>query len=155
MPGFYYGLGRALVFIAIALPVSIIDQREFRIPDILSIGGLLLLLGLDAVFAANTLPRGIAAAIMAVLIFILIYIITKGIGLGDIKYAALIGLFCGIPLVFISLLCAAFAGIVYYVLAVFILKRDRKMRIAFGPFMSFGAVCGWLFGQSHAGTLLC
>lgn len=147
MSRFYSDWGRAIVFMAFALPISIADLREFRIPDLLSLGGFAVLVTLDALLDLKSLPQGLLGAFVSVLVFALIYIITKGIGFGDIKFSALMGLLCGIPGIFAAFFFAAIAGTVYYFFTVIAKKRDRKSRIPFAPFMSFGAAAGWIAGR--------
>jgi len=129
---------RAAVFLAAALPITVIDLRSRRIPDALSLGGLGLLATVDIAAASPDLPLEAAAALFAFLLFYLVRRVTGGLGFGDVKYAALLGFFAGprlLPLVFFT---AAAGGLIYAFVAARFLKRARDERVAFGPFLSAG-----------------
>jgi leader peptidase (prepilin peptidase)/N-methyltransferase len=74
-------------------------------------------------------------------IFLLIAIISRGgMGWGDVKLCALIGLAVGFPLIFIALLIGVVLGGVVALALLVSKKRGRKEAIPFGPFLSLGAV---------------
>jgi leader peptidase (prepilin peptidase) / N-methyltransferase len=69
-------------------------------------------------------------------------------GLGDVKLAAVMGLFLGvwvIPAMLIGLLAGSLAGVA-------IIVREgagaRKKAIPFGPFLAFGSVCALFAGAA-------
>ena len=70
----------------------------------------------------------------------------KGMGLGDVKLAAVMGLFLGrsvAPAIFVALLAGSLVGLA-------LIARHgaagRKMAIPFGPFLALGGVVGMLAG---------
>jgi leader peptidase (prepilin peptidase) / N-methyltransferase len=70
-------------------------------------------------------------------VFLLIVILSKGgMGWGDVKLAALIGLAGGFPLVVACLIVAAILGGVVAVVLLASKKRGRREAIPFGPFLS-------------------
>lgn len=74
-------------------------------------------------------------------IFLLIAIISRGgVGWGDVKLCALIGLAVGFPLVFIALLIGIVLGGVVALALLVSKRRGRREAIPFGPFLSLGAV---------------
>jgi leader peptidase (prepilin peptidase)/N-methyltransferase len=74
-------------------------------------------------------------------IFLLIAIISRGgMGWGDVKLCALIGLAVGFPLVFIALLIGIVLGGVVALALLVSKRRGRRETIPFGPFLSLGAV---------------
>ncbi len=81
-------------------------------------------------------------------LFLLIVIISRGgMGWGDVKMAALIGIVTGY-LVFVALFLAVIlGGLVAVVLLLFKLKK-RKEGIPFAPYLSLGAMITLLFGKS-------
>lgn len=81
-------------------------------------------------------------------LFLLIVIISRGgMGWGDVKMAALIGIVTGY-LVFVALFLAVIlGGLVAVVLLMFKLKK-RKEGIPFAPYLSLGAMITLLFGKS-------
>jgi len=81
-------------------------------------------------------------------LFLLIVIISRGgMGWGDVKMAALIGIVTGY-LVFVALFLAVIlGGLVAGILLLLKLKK-RKEGIPFAPFLSLGAMITLLFGSS-------
>jgi len=82
-----------------------------------------------------------------VLLFILVLIFRGGIGWGDVKMAALIGLVTGFPLVFVALLMGVvFGGLIAGILLLLRIKK-RKEPIPFGPFLSLATIATLLWGN--------
>ena len=81
-------------------------------------------------------------------LFLLGVLISRGgMGWGDVKMAALIGLVVGFPLVFVALLMGIIlGGLVAGVLLLFKIKK-RKETIPFGPFLSLAAMATLLWGS--------
>ncbi len=82
-------------------------------------------------------------------IFLLIVLISRGgMGWGDVKLAALIGLVTGLPLVFVALLMGVvLGGLVAGILLLLRIKK-RKEPIPFGPFLSLATIATLLWGAS-------
>ena len=77
------------------------------------------------------------------------YLISRGgMGAGDVKLAALIGLVAGFPLVLVALLVGIIAG--GLVAAVLLISRlvRRKDAIPFGPFLVTGVVVSLIWGEN-------
>jgi len=71
----------------------------------------------------------------------------EGMGLGDVKMAALIGLVTGFPLVLVALIMASvLGGLVAVVLLLFKIKK-RKEAIPFGSFLSLATMATLLWGS--------
>jgi prepilin signal peptidase PulO-like enzyme (type II secretory pathway) len=131
------------VFLGFALPISFIDIRSYRIPDALCIPCFPALLILHIWNNSGELPNFLAAALLSGLLFFLIRRGTGGLGLGDVKFAALIGLFCGLPWVCAAFLIAALTGLGA---ALFLRSpgtKEASPRIPFAPFLSLGAVAAY------------
>ena len=86
---------------------------------------------------------------IGLVLFLLIVLISRGgMGWGDVKMAALIGLVTGFPLIFVALLLAVIAGgLVAGILLVLKLRR-RKEAIPFGPFLSLATIVTLLWGSN-------
>ena len=89
----------------------------------------------------NSLVAGIGAFLMF-LIALIMY--PKGMGGGDVKYVALIGLITGFPGILIALWSAIVIGGLLSAALLALKIRDRKDAIPFGPFLSIGAIVGLL-----------
>lgn len=106
-----------------------------------------------------SLPPGIAqAAIGGAVGFgisLLVVIISRGgMGWGDVKMAALIGLVIGFPLVFFTLILAAILGGLVAVVLLLLKKKRRKEAIPFGPALSVAAIVTLIWGPSILGWYL-
>lgn len=94
--------------------------------------------------ANSALGGGIGFAI-----FLLIAIASRGgMGWGDVKLAALIGLATGFPLVFFSIIMGAILGGIVAVALVIAKKRKRRETIPFGPFLALAAMITLLWGSN-------
>jgi leader peptidase (prepilin peptidase)/N-methyltransferase len=82
-------------------------------------------------------------------IFLLIAIVSRGgMGWGDVKLAALIGLATGFPLVFFAIIMGAILGGIVAVALVIAKKRKRRETIPFGPFLALAAMVTLLWGSN-------
>jgi len=71
-----------------------------------------------------------------------------GMGWGDVKMAALIGLVIGFPLVFFTLIMAAILGGLVAVILLLLKKKRRKEAIPFGPALSVAAIVTLIWGPN-------
>jgi len=94
--------------------------------------------------ASAALGGGIGFALL-----LLIAIASRGgMGWGDVKLAALIGLATGFPLVFVAIIMGAILGGIVAVALVIAKKKKRREAIPFGPFLSLAAMITLLWGSS-------
>jgi len=141
----YYALACALIV------VTYIDLDFQIIPDRISLGGIIV--GLVCV---NWLPVTYKDAIigmflgggMLLAVIYGYYFITKkmGMGIGDVKLLAMIGVFIGWQGVLFTIFTASLIGSVIGVTWVLINRKDMKAAIPFGPFISIGALIYILWG---------
>ena len=88
-------------------------------------------------------------------LFLLIAIISRGgMGWGDVKLAALIGLATGFPLVLVALIAGAILGGLVAIPLLVSKKKGRKEAIPYGPFLSLAAMVTLLWGQEILGWYL-
>ena len=144
-----------LVLLAVPLATLMgeIDRRWLRLPDPL-VGALALLLGLPLTVAAaadgGRLLRALAAAALLGLSYLAVALLPgRGLGLGDVKLATVLGYllgFAGWPAVVIG---ALVPHLINGPIALFLLLRRRAGRrtaMPLGPALLIGALCGTLFG---------
>jgi Type IV leader peptidase family. len=132
-----------LLFLAFAVPVSAEDIRTMHISSWLTYTGCAVLLAYLYIFAKAQLADRLAGAVLIFILFLLLRHTThRGLGMGDVKFSLLCGLYCGVPGVFAGCALAAVGGLLYF--AVFhILKRNipiKSVKIPFAPFMTAGVV---------------
>jgi leader peptidase (prepilin peptidase) / N-methyltransferase len=131
---------RLLIFLLAAVPITVIDIRQYRIPDVLSLGGLGFLFAFDLFMFPRMLVSESLLAFFAFGLFLFLRATTKGLGFGDVKYAALIAFFSGLPFFFAALIAAASGGIGYWILCRAVWHRTANTRNPFAPFLSAGAL---------------
>jgi leader peptidase (prepilin peptidase)/N-methyltransferase len=88
-------------------------------------------------------------------IFLLIALVSRGgMGWGDVKLAALIGLATGFPLVFLAVIMGAILGGIVAVALLIARRRKRREMIPFGPFLALAAMATLLWGSNILGWYL-
>lgn len=137
-----------LVFVTALMAVTITDLEQRIIPNKILLAATLIGLAIVAVGDPSSLPeRAIAAGAAGGLLFVAALLYPRGMGLGDVKLAAVMGFFLGravAPALFVALLAGSLVGLT-------MIAREgaaaRKKAIPFGPFLAFGALVGLLFGN--------
>lgn len=140
-------LALGLVFVALLAAITLTDLERRVIPNAILLVGALIATGIVAATDPSSLPERLGAAVGGggfLLLAALIY--PRGMGMGDVKLAAVMGLFLGV-----SIVPALFVGIALGALAGFwlILRNGsaaRKHAVPFGPFLAIGGVVGLLAG---------
>lgn len=107
----------------------------------------------QTIWLTQVIKPGIASAALGggigFAIFLLIAIVSRGgMGWGDVKLAALIGLATGFPLVFLAIIMGAILGGIVAVALVIAKKRKRRETIPFGPFLALAAMITLLWGSN-------
>lgn len=72
----------------------------------------------------------------------------KGMGGGDVKLGAFMGLGLGFPNAFLALMLAFLSGALVSLGLIFLGKKKLSSHIAFGPFLVFGSLVTLYFGQT-------
>lgn len=160
-PFFTFELISLLVFVSLLIAISFIDLDFQIIPDILSIGGLVLgfILSIFRPFFRNIDPKfGIIDSLLGILIgggllFAIAWLyqfFTKreGMGGGDIKLLGMIGAFCGWKGVLFSLVSGSVLGTLIGIPLMLAKGAGTKYAIPFGPFLSLGALFYVLMGNT-------
>jgi leader peptidase (prepilin peptidase) / N-methyltransferase len=137
-----------LVFVTALLAVTLTDLELHLIPNKILLAAAAIGLGIVLATDPGSLPERLAAAAAAGgLLFLAAMAYPRGMGLGDVKLAATMGLFLGrnvAPALLVALLAGSLAGLL-------IIAREgagaRKKGIPFGPFLALGGVVGLLAGD--------
>jgi leader peptidase (prepilin peptidase)/N-methyltransferase len=82
------------------------------------------------------------------ILFIIAIASRGGMGWGDVKLAALIGLVAGFPLVILALFLAVIAGGLTAAILLLLKLKGRKDAIPFGPFLSLAAMVTLFWGSN-------
>jgi leader peptidase (prepilin peptidase) / N-methyltransferase len=140
----------ALALVLLLVPVTFIDLDHRIIPNVLMAIGAVSALALVAVLQPDALVEHLIAAAGAggfLLVAAIAY--PAGMGMGDVKLAAVLGLFLGTavaPAMFVAMLAGSVVGAL--IIARKGAKEGRKTAIPFGPYLAFGAVVGALYGDA-------
>lgn len=150
-----------LVFVSLLIAISFIDLDFQIIPDVLSIGGVVVgfLLSLGRPLFRNIDPKfgmldslyGIALGgglLFAIAWLYQFFTKREGMGGGDIKLLGMIGAFCGIKGVVFSLVSGSVIGTIVGIPLMIAKGRDTKYAIPFGPFLSLGALVYVFMGNT-------
>jgi leader peptidase (prepilin peptidase)/N-methyltransferase len=137
------------VFVTMLAAITLTDLERRIIPNkILLAGAVLCLLIAVPTDPGGLLERAIAAAAAGGLFFLVALAYPQGMGLGDVKLAATMGLFLGravAPAILAALLAGSVVGLVLIARHG---QQARKMAIPFGPFLALGGVVGMLAGNA-------
>jgi leader peptidase (prepilin peptidase)/N-methyltransferase len=150
-----------LTLTAVSIALALIDLDTRRLPNVIVLPALLagiLLLGVAALLRGDIpalIGAGVGGASLFVFYFALALIKPGGMGFGDVKLAAVLGLYLGF-LGWGNLLVGAFAafifGGVFGLLLIIVRRAGRKTAIPFGPWMILGAWLGVFAGGFLADT---
>ena len=150
----------ALILVCLFIVISFIDLEFQIIPDIFSLGGLLLgmilsfvrtppFFGQEILVPFRPLPAILQSLLGVLLGGGILYAIARlyevvrkaeGMGGGDIKLLAMIGAFCGITGVIFSLVAGSIVGALVGLPLMLVKGKDTKYAVPFGPFLSLGAL---------------
>jgi leader peptidase (prepilin peptidase)/N-methyltransferase len=137
-----------LVFVAMLAIITLTDLDLRIIPNKVLIAGAVLCLAIAIPTDPGGVPeRLIAAAAGGGLFFLVVLAYPRGMGMGDVKLVATMGLFLGravAPAILAGLLAGSIVGLALIATQG---AQARKMAIPFGPFLALGGIVGLLAGH--------
>ncbi len=142
-------LALGLVLCALLVIVTLTDLERRVIPNSLLLAGAVIAVAIVAVSDPGSFAeRGIAAVAAGGVLFLIALAYPRGMGMGDVKLVALLGLYLGravAPAMVIGFAAGAAVGIG-------LMARHgagaRKRAIPFAPFLALGGVVGLWFGDA-------
>jgi leader peptidase (prepilin peptidase)/N-methyltransferase len=161
-PGLRGALGAALALVMLA--IAVIDARRFIIPDTLSATALVLALMNAGIQDSQTALAGIEAAVLRGAVLALGFLAMRtvyhwvrgrqGIGLGDVKLAAVAGAWLEWTTIPIAIEIAALAAIAAIAIRQFARGRPLRAtgRLPFGLFLAPAIWLGWLLEATVLGV---
>jgi leader peptidase (prepilin peptidase) / N-methyltransferase len=155
-----FGFGEPAAFVAAAsavlVPLSVVDFQQHRLPNVIVVpaiaGATLWVLALGA--AKGSWDVTLTALVCGVGFFAFLFVlalISGGIGFGDVKLAAFIGLFAGrfgTGVAFAAVLAGFLVGGVAATVLLATRRRGRKEALPFGPALAAGALAAVFLGES-------
>jgi leader peptidase (prepilin peptidase)/N-methyltransferase len=144
--------GRAFVasfFAATLVVLSAIDAERRILPDLIVLPATLIVLAAQiALFPDRTVEWVLASLEAALFLFLALLAYPRGMGMGDVKLALLLGAALGYA-VAVGMMVGMLAGLVA---STVLFARHglaaRKMGIPFGPFLAFGALVALFWGEA-------
>lgn len=139
-----------LVLVVILIPVALIDFDERIIPNRITVPAAVLAIVLGLVLKPSGVPEQLIAGAAAggfLLVFALVY--PQGMGMGDVKLAAVMGLYLGRS-VAVAIIIGTLAATIFgaAVMARVGVKAGRKTAVPFGPFLALGSIVAVLAGPA-------
>jgi leader peptidase (prepilin peptidase)/N-methyltransferase len=144
-----------LVFVAMAVAVSVTDLSHRLVPRNLIYGALALIVPLLLAVSAvdhtwSFLVRAVVWGAVAFAVFFLIwFLVPRGMGFGDVRLAGVIGLtvgYLGPVHVYLAFLCGFVLGLLFGLMLMVGSSAGRKTRIPFAPALAAGATIAILWG---------
>jgi leader peptidase (prepilin peptidase)/N-methyltransferase len=149
-------LAIALLYISLFIVILVIDWEHRLVLNKLVFPAIIVALLLSTFFSIFSVQSEIVPEIgdaalgggIGLGLLLLVVIISRGgMGWGDVKLAALIGLVTGFRLVFVALLMGIILGGVVAVLLLALKIKGRKEAIPFAPFLSLATIVTLLWGN--------
>ncbi|MFF0943873.1 prepilin peptidase [Kocuria sp. CPCC 205300] len=145
-----------LFFAAVAVVLTVIDLRHHLLPNAvvlpaLSIGFVLLIVASAGEGAWGALLRAVLGALVLFVLYLVLALISPaGIGMGDVKLAAVLGLFLGYQGWGALFVGAVLASVIGAVVGLGVLASRRgglRSDVPFGPSMLAGALLAVVVGE--------
>ncbi len=140
-------LMQALLVCALVV-LSVIDLQHQIIPDKITLPGIVLGLGLAvlSLLPVNWLQSLLGLFVGGGILYAAAVLSSGGMGGGDIKLIALIGVFLGWQKVLLTIFAGVLLGSVVGVALIVLRGKGRKDKIPFGPFLAVGALISIFWG---------
>ncbi|HEX2016325.1 MAG TPA: prepilin peptidase [Solirubrobacteraceae bacterium] len=150
------GLALGFALVVVLIPAAMIDLEHRIIPNRLMLIGAVAAVAIGTVLDPAGEPERLAAGVGAAA-FLLMAVLAhpRGMGMGDVKLAGVMGLFLGAE-VAVAMLVALVAGVLIGVLIMARrgVRAGRKTAVPFGPMLGLGGLTGLYVGSAVAAWYL-
>ncbi len=143
----------AFIYSAVLIAIAVIDLNHQLILNKLTYPFMLIALIVNFfvpnLFSLHNLLFGLlGGAVGFLILFVPALIYRKGMGLGDVKMAALIGLMTGFPNMIVAVFGGILLGGVVAIILLLFKKKSRKEGIPFGPYLSLATIITFFYGSN-------
>ena len=139
-----------LVLVGILVPIALIDLDHQIIPNKITAPAAILAVAIGLALKPSGVPEQlIAGAGAAAFLLVFVFAYPRGMGMGDVKLAGVLGLFLGREVgvaIFVAVIAGTLVGAA--VMARLGVERGRKTRVPFGPFLALGGIVALLAGPA-------
>lgn len=142
------------VFAGLLLSLSVIDIKTNRLPNPITLAGTIIALILIVLLRRDDFWIMLLGGAIGAGFLLFNWTVGKllfrrdGVGMGDIKFAGMIGLFLGPLKTAEMFLLAIFSGALIGGVMIMLKRRGVSQTIPFGPYMAVGAMSAVLWGES-------
>jgi leader peptidase (prepilin peptidase)/N-methyltransferase len=145
-------LGVRLIFTAMLIVLFGTDLQTMRLPNVVTLPGVVLGLGFSVALPPGIAASAIGAAMGAALPWLIRWAWfratgVEAMGLGDVKMLAMIGAFLGWQQVWVVLFLSSFAGALVGIALLVLRKRSLASKLPFGTFLALAAYVASLIGD--------
>lgn len=155
----HFGLGVELLitwlFMSFLIIITVSDLVYMVIPNKLLLCFFSSFLLVRIFIPLEPIYDALFGAIVGYSLIAFIIIISKGgMGAGDMKLLAVLGLVIGSKKVLLTFFIAVWVGAIIGLIFIYRHKGDKKTKIPFAPFLVFGAIISYFYGETIIGMYL-
>jgi prepilin signal peptidase PulO-like enzyme (type II secretory pathway) len=140
-------------FISVLIIVFATDFKYYIVPDRIIYPAIIIAIIYQIInsflsskpLIINAILAGLSAAFF--LLFLVLVTKGKGMGLGDVKIAAFMGILLSFPNILVALLLAFFSGSIIGLILIFFKKKTLKSEIPFGCFLAPATFIAFFWGS--------
>jgi len=137
----------ASLYCCVLIVVSVIDLEQQVIPNRVIRPSIVFALAGALISPSLSLRESLIGGLVGFgFLFAVAFISPAGMGMGDVRLAAFIGLAVGFPAIVLALVVGIVGGGVVAALLLVTRVKGRRDPIPFGPFLALGAVVALLYG---------
>lgn len=137
-----------LLLISMSVIITVSDLKYMLIPNRILLAFVPLFIILRFIYPLGSIWSHAAGALLGGGVLLLVVIITRGgMGMGDVKLFLLLGWVIGFPNLIPAFILACLAGTIIGGLLLLLRIVQRKQPIPFGPFLAFGALAAFAYGE--------
>ncbi len=138
-----------MILVSILVIATVIDLKLQIIPDRLTYPGMVagFILAVFSLLPINWADAVLGGWVGSMILYVIALISQGGMGGGDIKFIAVIGLFLGWENTLLTLFLATFIGAIVGLGLMAVKGYGRKAKVPFGPFLALGALISVFWGQ--------
>lgn len=135
--------------LSVSVMIFLTDLREFVIMDAVLYPAIVVSLLYNIIFQFNLLGTYLLAALGGTLFLLILHLVTRrrGMGLGDVKLAVLMGLVLGYPDVVVAFYLAFIGGALFGLGLLLLRKVKPQTRVPFAPFLILASISTIIYKQ--------
>jgi len=130
----------AIVVTGFCMGIAAFDLKFYRIPDFLLVLFVPVMLIQEKGRPDIPISTRFVATLAVLVVFVSIWYFSKGIGMGDVKYAAVLGFILSYDRLIPALLFTGILCIIIYSAGLLMFNWQKDAKIPFAPFLSAGVI---------------